>query len=129
MMPPRARSIAFAAATVLLVAPAALLGWQQRANAPPQPAGLDGRIEKLIASISESRLERLVTALVGFGTRHIYSDAAEGRGTMAAAQWIFDELQRSSTRLEVAFDTHAVRKGGLESWSANTRARLIRDIE
>src|SRR5262245_16968376 len=112
----RSRSIAVAAVAVLLAALAGLLGWQLRADAPPQSASLDARIEKLIASISESRLERLVTALVAFGTRHTYSDAAEGRGTMAAAQWIFDELQRSSARLEVAFDTHAVRKGGLDSW-------------
>ena len=125
----RSRSIAVTAAAVLLLAIAGLVGWLLKPNAPPQLAGLDGRIEKLMASISESRLERLVTTLVLFGTRHTYSDVAQGRGTTAAAQWIFDELQRSSRRLQVTFDTHQIRKGGLEAWGAATKARLIRDVE
>ena len=124
-----ARSFAVTVVAVSLLTIPVPVAWLLRPATPPHFARADARIEKLLASISESRLERLVTTLVGFGTRHTYSDAAEGRGTMAAAQWIFDELQRSSTRLEVAFDTHPVRKGGLQSWSANTRARLIRDVE
>jgi len=129
MAPSRSRSITLTAVAVLLLATAGLVGWLLRPNAPPQFAGLDGRIEKLIASISESRLERLLTTLVVFGTRHTYSDLSQGRGTAAAAQWIFDELQRSSPRLQVTFDTHQIRKGGLEAWGATTRARLIRDVE
>jgi hypothetical protein len=80
----------------------------------------DARISKLIASISESRMEQLLRTLVGFGTRNTLSDpTSTTRGVGAARQWIFDEFKRSSPRLQVSFDTHQIPKGG----------RITRDVE
>ena len=80
----------------------------------------DARISKLITSISESRMEQLLRTLVGFGTRNTLSDATSAtRGIGAARQWIFDEMKRSSSRLQVSFDTHQIPKGG----------RITRDVE
>ena len=73
---------------------------------PPAAAGLDPRIEKLVASVSEQRLRQLLEKLVSFGTRNTLSDASSPtRGIGAARQWIFDELKRTSPRLQVSFDT------------------------
>ena len=70
---------------------------------------IDPRIEKLLNDISEERLKTLLTRLVGFGTRSTLSDTSSTtRGIGAARQWIFEELRRSSPRLEVSFDTHVL---------------------
>ena len=85
-----------------------------------EPADVDARIAKLVASISESRMEQQLRTLVGFGTRNTLSDTASAmRGIGAARQWILDELTRSSPRLQVSFDTHQIPKGG----------RITRDVE
>ena len=85
-----------------------------------EPGDVDARIAKLVASISESRMEQLLRTLVGFGTRNTLSDTASTtRGIGAARQWILDELARSSSRLQVGFDTHQIPKGG----------RITRDVE
>ncbi len=78
------------------------------APAAPPPSA-DPRIERLVAAISVDRLRALDTTLVGFGTRNTLSDTASPtRGIGAARQWIFDEMQRSSPRLQVSFDTYQV---------------------
>ena len=88
----------------------------QSAAAP----GLDPRIEALVAAVSQDRLERLLPALVAFGTRNTLSDTTSPtRGIGAARQWIFDELRRTSPRLQVSFDTHQIPMGG----------RITRDVE
>ena len=46
-------------------------------------------------------------------------DLAIGIG--AARQWIFDELQRSSTRLQVSFDTYQVAPQGRITQSVELR--------
>src|SRR5205085_6552807 len=90
------------------------------AQAPATAAGLDPRIEKLVASISEERLQQLLQKLVSFGTRNTLSDATSPtRGIGAARQWIFDELARSSPRLQVSFDTYQIPKA----------RRITRDVE
>ncbi len=78
------------------------------------PAGeLDPRIQKLVASISEERLQQLLVKLVSFETRNTFSDpTSPTRGIGAARQWIFDELKRTSPRLQVSFDTHTIPAGG-----------------
>jgi len=87
---------------------------------PPGAAGLDPRIEKLVASISEERLQQLLQKLVSFGTRNTLSDVTSPtRGIGAARQWIFDELSRSSPRLQVSFDTYQIPKA----------RRITRDVE
>ena len=83
-------------------------GAQERATAPTDP-----RIEKLVAAISEERLQRLLEKLVSFGTRNTMSDlSSPTRGIGAARQWIHDELQRTSPRLQVGFDTHVIEPRG-----------------
>jgi hypothetical protein len=92
----------------------------QTPGGSPADAGLDPRIEKLVASISEERLQQLLQELVSFGTRNTLSDATSPtRGIGAARQWIFDELKRSSPRLQVSFDTHQIPKA----------RRITRDVE
>lgn len=86
----------------------------------PGPAGLDPRIQKLVASVSEERLQQLLHKLVSFGTRNTLSDASSStRGIGAARQWIFDELKRSSPRLQVSFDTYTI----------PPRGRITRQVE
>src|SRR5215475_7703955 len=67
----------------------------------------DPRIEKLVASISEQRLQQIEEKLTSFVTRNTLSDTTSPvRGIGAARQWIFDELKRSSSRLQVSFDIY-----------------------
>src|SRR4029079_8980476 len=97
--------------TVLLVA---LLVHPGVSIAPDiTPPEADPRIRKLVASISEERLSALVQKLAGVGTRHTLSDNdSPTRGIGAARQWIFDEMTRSSPRLQVSFDTHKLARQG-----------------
>jgi len=86
------------------------------------PPAADPRIEKIVAGISEERLAALVKTLAGFGTRHTLSDTeSPTRGIGAARQWIFDELARSSPRLEVSFDTHKLARQGRITRSVDIR--------
>jgi Peptidase family M28 len=74
---------------------------------------LDPRIQALVGSVSEERLRALLEKLVSFGTRNTLSDqTSPTRGIGAARQWIHDELERTSSRLQVSFDTHLLPPGG-----------------
>jgi hypothetical protein len=89
-----------------------------------QPAAasesIDPRIAKLVESVSEQRLQQLLEKLVSFGTRNTLSDTTSTtRGVGAARQWIYDELKRSSPKLQVSFDTHQI----------PARGRITRDVE
>jgi hypothetical protein len=111
-------------AALVLVAAVLYAPAHAQAPAPATPApsgmGLDPRIEKLVASVSEERLQLLLQKLVSFGTRNTLSDATSPtRGIGAARQWIYDELKRTSPRLQVSFDTHQIPKAG----------RITRDVE
>src|SRR5205809_3670267 len=80
----------------------------------------DPRIERIVASVSQQRLQSIVTKLAGFGTRETLSDTTSTtRGIGAARQWIYDELKRTSPKLQVSFDTHQI----------PARARITRDVE
>jgi hypothetical protein len=104
---------------VVLYAPAGVRAAQTPATSADD-ATLDPRIEKLLASVSEERLQQLLEKLVGFGTRNTLSDATSAtRGIGAARQWIYDELKRTSPRLQVSFDTHQIPAHG----------RVTRDVE
>jgi acetylornithine deacetylase/succinyl-diaminopimelate desuccinylase-like protein len=81
---------------------------------------LDRRLQQLVSSVSETRLAEIVNTLAGFGTRNTLSGTTSTtRGIGAARQWIFDELRRSSPRLQVSFDTYKVAKDG----------RITRNVE
>src|SRR5688500_1009764 len=116
----RGRAVFVALAIALAVAIAAR-GAAARSRERP---GADPRIERLVANISKERLHERLTTLVGFGTRNTLSDPASGtRGIGAARQWIFDELTRSSPRLNVSFDTHPLAAQG-----RITRATELRNV-
>ena len=73
----------------------------------------DPRVAQLVSSVSQDRLRTLATTLVSFGTRETMSTTTSPtRGIGAARQWIFDELRRSSPRLQVSFDTHIIAPQG-----------------
>ena len=92
---------------VLVSAVVALPGTAGAQSAPKPDA--DPRIERLVASVSEQRLQVLTARLASFGTRETLSNpSSTTRGVGAARQWIFDELKRSSSKLTVTFDTYAV---------------------
>ena len=98
---------AFGLSTALLLLSSTLAGAQ---GAPAVDA--DARIHQLIAAISETRLRQLDTTLVSFGTRETLSAPSPTRGITAAGQWIFDEMTRSSPKLQVSFDTYSVAPQG-----------------
>src|ERR1041384_2714015 len=100
----------------------ALLAIASASDAQFGAPDVDARISKIVASISESRMEQHLRTLAGFGTRNTLSDTASTtRGIGAARQWIFDELRRTSPKLQVSFDTHQLPKGRSD--------RITRDVE
>jgi hypothetical protein len=89
------------------------------AQTPPADA-LDPDIERALTQVSEERLRASLERLTSFGTRHTLSDVSSPtHGIGAARQWILEELQRSSPKLQVSFDTHRVEAQG----------RIVRDAE
>jgi Zn-dependent M28 family amino/carboxypeptidase len=89
------------------------------AQGPVRPDA-DPRIEKLVAAVSQQRLQATVTALAGFGTRSTLSDTVSTtRGIGAARRWIHGEFTRMSPRLQVSFDRHMLAQQG----------RITRDVE
>src|SRR5947207_7368705 len=90
------------------------------AAAQEASGGLDPRLVKLVASISEERLGAILKKLESFETRNTLSSVdLPARGIGAARQWIFDEMKSYSPRLQVSFDSHRVPKQG----------RITREIE
>jgi hypothetical protein len=80
----------------------------------------DSRVQQLVSGVSEARLTEIVNKLAAFGTRNTLSSTTSStRGIGAARQWIFDELRRTSPRLQVSFDTYKVAKDG----------RITRNVE
>ncbi|QQS48766.1 MAG: M28 family metallopeptidase [Acidobacteriota bacterium] len=72
-------------------------------------AKLNPQIEKVVAEISAANIEAIVRRLVGFGTRHTFSNQEDPeRGIGAARRWIHEEFERysreSGGRLQVADD-------------------------
>lgn len=82
------------------------------AQAPAPSGDLDPRIEKIVASISQERLQQLLQKLSSFKTRNTLSDPNAPDGIGPARQWILDEMKRSSPKLQVSFDTHMLPAGG-----------------
>lgn len=98
-----------AALAALLALAAAVPAFAQPVVAPDA----DPRVAALVAAVSQDRLQRMLTTLAGFGTRESMSTTTSPtRGIGAARQWIFDELTRSSPRLQVSFDTHVIAPQG-----------------
>jgi hypothetical protein len=88
--------------------------------APSDRGDRDPRIEKILSQISEQRLADILQKLGSFGTRNTLSSTdSPTMGIGAARQWIFDEMTKSSSRLQVSFETYQIPKGG----------RITREIE
>jgi Zn-dependent M28 family amino/carboxypeptidase len=105
--------------TLMLLAMASLspsLGLHAQAIRPDA----DPRIEKLVASVSQQRLQATATKLAGFGTRSTLSDTVSTtRGIGAARRWIYDEFKRMSPKLQVSYDRHMLAQQG----------RITREVE
>ena len=81
---------------------------------------LDPRISQLVGQVSEDRLTIILKKLETFGTRNTMSSIdAPGRGIGSARQWIFDEMQGYSPKLQVSYDTYRIAKQG----------RITRDVD
>ena len=85
--------------------------WPGRGEA--QPSDIDPRVAQLVAAVSEDHLKMLLTRLVTYETRFTLSNPdPNGKGIGGARQWIYDELQKASPRLQVSFDTYQVAAQG-----------------
>ncbi|UNY97639.1 M28 family metallopeptidase [Zhouia spongiae] len=85
----------------------------------------DTRIYNIVEEISAQRLEKDISALAGFGTRHTLSDTVSNiRGIGAARRWVksqFDKIsQDCSNCLEVFFQKNFVEKG--------SNNRIVHDV-
>ncbi len=110
----------FVKTALMLLVVTVLMAPRVQAQAPAASGSVDPSIVKLMESISEERLQQLLEKLVSFGTRNTLSDATSTtRGIGAARQWIYDELKRTSPKLQVSFDTHQI----------PARGRITRDVE
>lgn len=86
---------------------------------------MDQRIYEIINAVSADRIEKDVTILANFGTRHTLSDTVSTtRGIGAARRWIKSEFDKISTAcnscLDVTFQRDLVKKG--------TNARIVKDV-
>ncbi len=85
----------------------------------------DLRIYDIINNVSAERIEKDVTKLVNFGTRHTLSDTiSQTRGIGAARRWIKSEFEKISSEcsdcLEVFYQKNLVPKGD--------NARIVHDV-
>jgi Peptidase family M28 len=107
------------AGTVLVLALVAL---------PARSGEPDPRVSRLVDSVSEERLGRILERLATFETRHTLSATdSPTRGIGAARQFILEEMQRSSPRLQVSFDTYQIPKQG-ERITHDTELRNVMAI-
>ncbi|WP_318344400.1 M28 family peptidase [Flagellimonas baculiformis] len=88
-------------------------------------AQTDLRIYDIINSVSAERIEKDVTTLANFGTRHTLSDTvSQTRGIGAARRWIKSEFDQISSDcngcLEVFYQKDLVKKGD--------NARIVHDV-
>jgi len=79
------------------------------------------KIVKIIDDVNESRIKATIAKLVSFKTRNTMSTQDDPvRGIGAARQWILQEFQSYSPRLEVQFDKYRVKKQG---------QRIFKDVD
>lgn len=80
---------------------------------------INPRVEKLVGEVSVEWIAATMRTLENFGTRNLFSAQDHPtRGIGAAARWIRDEMKSYSSRLEVRFDEHEIKKSG----------RVVRDV-
>jgi len=106
-VPSSFRMSALPSSLALLLAPAF------PAVAQPPSAGADSVIHAIVTAASADRIEADIRTLVGFGTRHTFSDTVSAtRGIGAARRWIKAEFERISAAcggcLEVRYVSEVV---------------------
>ena len=110
----------FGPKTLLMLLAVASPSTQMPLHAQAIRPDADPRIEKLVASVSQPRLQATATKLAGFGTRSTLSDTVSTtRGIGAARRWIYDEFKRMSPKLQVSYDRHMLAQQG----------RISREVE
>lgn len=85
----------------------------------------DSRLYDIIDAVSAERIEKDITTLVNFGTRHTLSDTiSETRGIGAARRWIKSEFETISSNcsgcLDVFYQKDFIKKGD--------NARIVKDV-
>ena len=78
-----------------------LAAWQSPSKA------VNPRVSQIVEGVSEKRIEAIIKKLESFETRNTFSD-----GAAAARNWIKQEFEGYSPRLQVRFDPHSVEKKG-----------------
>ena len=82
---------------------------------------LNPKIVKIVDEVSEARIRATIEKLVSFGTRNTMSAQDDpNHGVGAARQWILNEMQSYSPRLQVKFDKYRVKKQG---------QRIFKDVD
>ncbi|MDT7830240.1 M28 family metallopeptidase [Pricia sp. S334] len=89
-------------------------------------AQTDQRIYDIIDAVSAERIEKDVSKLAGFGTRHTLSDTvSDTRGIGAARRWIKAEFEKisqaCSSCLDVSYQKNSIKKGDND--------RIVKDVE
>jgi hypothetical protein len=101
----------------------ALLLVASAASAQTPASSLNPTVEKIVDEISQQRIAATLQKLESFGTRYVLSsqdDPVHGIG--AAKQWIHDQFQSYSPRLEVSYQNFSVKKGARQG-------QIIRDVD
>lgn len=93
-----------------------IIGFGNLNSQSDAPAIQDSRIYDIAKAVSAERLQRDITKLANFGTRHTLSDTVSNtRGIGAARRWIKSEFDKISSDcgncLDVSFQRGLVKKG------------------
>src|ERR1700761_1792024 len=76
---------------------------------PADEKAVNPQIAKIASEVSEDRIKATIEKLVSFGTRNTLSDATDPvHGVGAARQWILEQFQSYSPKLQVRFDKYRV---------------------
>jgi hypothetical protein len=88
---------------------------------PADENAVNPQISKIAGEVSEDRIKAIIEKLVSFGTRNTMSDATDpAHGVGAARQWILEQFQSYSPKLQVRFDKYRVKKQG---------QRIFKDVD
>jgi hypothetical protein len=88
---------------------------------PADETSVNPQIVKIAGEVSEDRIKAIIEKLVSFGTRNTLSDATDpAHGVGAARQWILEQFQSYSPKLQVRFDKYRVKKQG---------QRIFKDVD
>src|SRR5271157_633862 len=80
---------------------------------PADENAVNPQVSKIAGEVSEDRIKAIIEKLVSFGTRNTMSDATDpAHGVGAARQWILEQFQSYSPKLQVRFDKYRVKKQG-----------------